>query len=399
MPSTMDGIREVKGRPGVYDIDVSLGYENVDGNLIQKRIKRRREFPSYLDAVQFKIDLEKAFGKASRGAATVAEIWMKYREHIGAVDDPQKKRKKGDKKKKKIHNAPSTIEDKERCFNKYLLPFFGSMIPDLITNTEVDAYQDHRLETTTRGEIHRAINLEITYLSAMVNWAADPDVGLCNNEFTKYSPLEYDMRKIPKTLLPEEIEELTDEMGFFHQTMYQTLYHGGLRKKEVSMLRKENINLRARYISVVRSKGEAPRLVPMSRKLFAYLFIHLQILKLTAEEYAAKPKKNYYYSRLFALRDQGKLDESLVFPSCRTGGVNNDIRFAIKKAKKALKTDKRVSPHMFRHSFATSLINNETDLRTVQELLGHKDVRTTQIYTHPALRTKNNAINRAFNRK
>lgn len=374
----MDGITEVKGRPGIYDIVVSLGYESGK----QVRVTKRRPFNSFLEAVQFKKDLEKSLGKASKGGFTVADIWIKYRRHIGGEDDYKKKRH---------YNSPVTIADKERVFNKDILPYFGSMLPDFITPEIIEAYQNKRLKETQRGKIHREINLELSYFSAMINWAAGPKVGLCNDKFVEYEPLEYETKKIPKTLSSSEIKEITSEMGFFHQTLFLTLYHCGMRKKEITHLRKKDINLRGRYISLEITKGEHPRLIPMSKRLFAHLFIHLQIL---ASNKTKKP--NYYYDCLFNLRKKGKLDESLVFPSCKTGMVNNDIRFAIKRAKSLLQIDRSIHPHMFRHSFATHLVDAGQDLKTVQELLGHKDIQTTQIYTHPALRTKQNAIKKTF---
>ncbi|MBN1663408.1 MAG: tyrosine-type recombinase/integrase family protein [Deltaproteobacteria bacterium] len=378
----MNGITELKGRPGVYDIVVSLGY---DENGKQIRITKRRSFDSFLSAVQFKIDLEKSLGKAVKGAATVADIWIKYHQHIGGDEEAT------ERKKKRVHNSPTTIKDKERVFNKHILPYFGSMLPDLITDDIIDAYQKKRLAETERGRIHREINLEITYLSAMINWAARPKNGLCNNRFVAYEPLDYETKKVPKTLTINEIESILAEMSFFHRTMYYTLYHGGLRKKEVTCLRKGDINLDGKFIRLERTKGEHVRIIPLSDTLYAYLFTHLNML---AGRFLIRP--DYYYNRLFSLREKNNLDESLVFPSCKTGDVNKDIRFAIRKAKAALQTDKRVHPHMFRHSFASHLIDAGQDLKTVQELLGHADIKTTQIYTHPALRTKQNAIKAAF---
>jgi|GEM_PF-457674 site-specific recombinase XerD len=382
--SDVEGIYPVKGRPGVYDIVVSLGYENGK----QRRVTKRDEFSSLLDAIQFKKELEKSLGKRGKGADTVSDIWIKYHKYIGGKEEPT------GRKKKKIHNSPTTIADKERVFNKNILPFFGSMYPDLITDKVVNAYQDKRLAETKRGLIHRQINLEIGYLATMINWAARPENGLCNNKFTNYEPLDYDPKPIPKTLTTTEINEITKEMSFYHQVMYCTLYHCGLRKKEVTHLKKSDVHLNGRYIFLTNTKGNRPRIIPLSKKAFAYLFIHFQILKMG---YTQKP--NYYYGRLFSLRGQGKLDDTLVFPSCKTGKINNDIRFAIQKAIKALKTNKKIHPHMFRHSFASHLIDSAADLKTVQELLGHADIKTTQIYTHPALKTKQNAISRAFSGK
>ena len=383
--ATLDGIREVKGRPGVYDIVISLGYENGK----QHRVTQRRAFNSFLEALDYRLALERQLGKINQKAPTIAEIWIKYRKYIGGEEKVI-----DGLKKKAHHNSITTIADKERVFGKNLLPFFGSMYPDLLTDDIIEAYQNKRLAETKRGRIHREINLEISYLSAMINWAAGPKAKLCNNKFLQYEPLDYEAQRVPRTLEPYEIYELIDEMGFFHRAMYYALYHGGLRRKEVAHLRKKDINFEGGFIRLERTKGEHVRLIPLSDRLYVYLYVHLEIL---AGNTVTKP--DYYYNRLYSLREKALLDESIVFPSCKTGGVNHDIRFAIRKAKSALHIDKRIHPHMFRHSFASHLIDADQDLKTVQELLGHKSMKTTEIYVHPALRTKHKAIKNTFSSK
>jgi site-specific recombinase XerD len=85
-------------------------------------------------------------------------------------------------------------------------------------------------------------------------------------------------------------------------------------------------------------------------------------------------------------------DHALVFPSLRTGRKLKDIRRAIWGAKKRAGITRRVTPHMMRHSFATHLLEADKDLRTIQELMGHEEITTTQIYTHVSQVRKQDAI-------
>jgi site-specific recombinase XerD len=149
-----------------------------------------------------------------------------------------------------------------------------------------------------------------------------------------------------------------------------------LRFKEVAGMKVSDVNMEAGYFRI-RGKGEYMRVIPISGLL---------------------------HEALLPLFDQGMrehlqangLRADLVFPSLRRGQKNDgkvtDIRQAIKWACKRAGITKRVTPHMLRHSFATHLLEQGNDLRTIQELLGHREVTTTQIYTHVAMGRKKGAI-------
>lgn len=369
----MRGVYPVRGKPGWFDISVSLGYSD-DGKQIRQ--KKRVFVGSETAALRFKMVWEKDIGKYQNSAKTVIEIWDLYHKHIST----------------KQTNSPVTVKDKERIFTTRILTVFGNELPDFITKYRLLKYQTTRLEETKRGEIHRQINLELLYFRTMIKWAKENQY--CVDELVKIPKLKYEDRKLPETLSPSEIEEIINAIpGFFHRAMFTSIYHAGLRKKEVTGLRWTDINFNSRVIRAVITKGDKPRLIPISDHLWVYLTVH----RILMEGNGLYP--DFIYKRLYGLRERGLLDESLVFPSYRTGKKITDMRHALHDAKEALGVDKRLYNHLFRHSFASHLIDNGADLKTVQELLGHSDISTTTIYVHPAIKTKQDAISRAFGGK
>jgi site-specific recombinase XerD len=277
-----------------------------------------------------------------------------------------------------LHLAESTSQDKKRMLYGAILPYFGRFLPDHINVDLIDFYKRTRLQRTKRGKIHRQINMELMCLSAMIAWAAQQ--GYCNDPLPRYARMPY-RRPVPDTLSREEAHAIIDAMPPFHRALFYCLYHAGMRKAEATGLRWENVHFDHGIVRL-KGKGGKTRIVPMSATLSARLIEHREAM--------------IGLKRFRNLQEQGTLDAGLVFPSHRTGGVIGDIRKAIVLAKKALDITRRITPHMLRHSFATHLIDDGLDLRSVGDLLGHESVSTTQIYTHPALRTKQQAINKTF---
>ena len=339
-------VRQVKGRPGVFDIVISLGYD--EGGK-QNRFTRRVKAANQLAAMVKEKALMKEKGKAVADTMSVSAISEKY---IPWTE---------------MQLRPRTVEEKKRMLYGRLLTFFGRMLPDYITTDIIDLYKRKRLAETKRGKIHRQINLEIGCLYTMVAWAADKTRGYCNDQLPHHERLPY-RRPVPDTLSVEEAVRIIEAMRPFHRAMFYCLYHAGLRASEATSLRPSDVHLDHGVLRVT-GKGGKTRLVPMSERLKDALREQLQTL----------PE-----------------DAKLVFPSRRGGGELTDIRWPIRRALKILKMTRRVTPHMLRHSFASHMIDAGADLKTVGDLLGHEDISTTAIYTHPALRTKQAAIERTF---
>ncbi|MVN91177.1 site-specific tyrosine recombinase XerD [Mucilaginibacter aquatilis] len=175
-------------------------------------------------------------------------------------------------------------------------------------------------------------------------------------------------RKLPDTLSYDDINNLIGAIdlskpdGARNKAMLEMLYSCGLRVSEMTELKISNLYLDIEFIKVT-GKGNKERLVPISNAAIKALNFWLTDRKLN---YAIK-----------------KGEEDIVFLSRRGSRLTRVFVFMlIKKLAQSIGLKKKISPHTFRHSFATHLIEGGADLRAVQEMLGHESITTTEIYTH-----------------
>ena len=174
---------------------------------------------------------------------------------------------------------------------------------------------------------------------------------------------------LPKVLSVQEVERLLDEPnlgtldGYRDKTMLELLYATGMRVSELVNVPVKNVDMKMQYV-IVMGKGSKERMLPLGRTSLHYLEHYLTVVR---------PQLLH-----------GKPDAAAELFVTGWGGPMTRERFyeIIVAYGKSAGISKRVTPHMLRHSFATHLLNNGTDLRIVQELLGHADISTTQIYTH-----------------
>lgn len=174
---------------------------------------------------------------------------------------------------------------------------------------------------------------------------------------------------LPKVLSVQEVERLLDEPnlgtldGYRDKTMLELLYATGMRVSELVNVPVKNVDMKMQYV-IVMGKGSKERMLPLGRTALHYLEHYLSVVR---------PQLLH-----------GKPDAAVELFVTGWGGPMTRERFyeIIVAYGKSAGISKRVTPHMLRHSFATHLLNNGTDLRIVQELLGHADISTTQIYTH-----------------
>lgn len=188
--------------------------------------------------------------------------------------------------------------------------------------------------------------------------AKDPTVLI---ETPKYE------RKLPDVLSIDEIDlllttpETSKNKGYRDRTMLELLYATGIRVSELINIEVEDVNLLMGFVKVF-GKGNKERIIPLGETV-------IELLKTYIENVRPQLLKKQVTHTLF-LNMQGK-------PLTRQG-----IWKIIKQTGAKAGIQKRLTPHTLRHSFATHLLENGADLRAVQEMLGHSDISTTQLYTH-----------------
>ena len=174
--------------------------------------------------------------------------------------------------------------------------------------------------------------------------------------------------KLPDTLSIEEIDKLIAAIdlskveGERNRSMLEILYSCGLRVTELITLKLSNVSFVEGFIKVI-GKGNKERLAPIGKTALKYL--------------------NIYIGEVRNHQNIQKGHEDIIFLNRRGKGLTRVMIFTIiKQLAEKIGLKKKISPHTFRHSFATHLIQGGADLRAVQEMLGHESITTTEIYTH-----------------
>jgi len=174
-------------------------------------------------------------------------------------------------------------------------------------------------------------------------------------------------KKVPETLTLNEVEALIAQpdvrsaQGTRDRAILETLYATGMRVSEAVNLRKDNVNLDIGFLRCV-GKGDKERVIPLGKKAIASI-----------NRYLEKARPGFL---------KGKESEFLFISRFGKKISRQSFWKILKKYAKLARIKKPIKPHILRHSFATHLLEHGADLRSVQEMLGHSNISTTQIYTH-----------------
>lgn len=194
-------------------------------------------------------------------------------------------------------------------------------------------------------------------------------------------------KRLPKAIGVEEVERLlsapndSDLLGARDRAILETLYSTGIRVSELVGINRGDIDESGQAL-IVRGKGRKERIVPLGSHALAALRHYISMLDNHIARQETDPTGE---SPLFINKHGGRLS-------------TRSVRRKVSKYLAQAGLDPSISPHTLRHSFATHLLDNGADLRSVQELLGHQSLSTTQVYTHLSTQRKRDAYNQAHPR-
>lgn len=288
------------------------------------------------------------------------------------------------------HYALRTEETYIAWARKYIL-FHNKRHPKSMGAEEINTFLTHlalekKMAASTQNQALSAILFLYRYV--------------LNTEFDQ-SALIYSRSKkrkyVPTVLSKKEAKDVLQQMNGVYLLMTQIIYGSGLRLMEVLRLRVKDLDFANRQIIVRDGKGGNDRITAFPNLLLEPLRLHLNQVKALHEKDIFDGFGTVYLPNALDKKYTNASKEWIwqyVFPANKRSidprtGINQrhhlhetSLQKAVKQALRLAKIEKRVSPHTFRHSFATHLLEAGYDIRTVQELLGHKDVKTTMIYTH-----------------
>jgi integrase/recombinase XerD len=260
--------------------------------------------------------------------------------------------------------AKNTLESYGRDLNQYL-GYLKEKKNLNLTGTTQATVIGYLLQMQARGKATATLSRSLAAIKSYYHYMArekqierDPTVNLDAPKQEKRLPRVLSVAEVARLL---EQPDIKNPVGIRDRAMLEVLYAAGLRVSELVSLKVEDINLETGYLKCY-GKGSKERIVPLGSVAIKFLRLY--------QEHARKFLAARLMENTLFLNHHGK------------GLTRQGFWKIIKKYADTLEVNTSITPHTLRHSFATHLLENGADLRSVQEMLGHADIATTQIYTH-----------------
>lgn len=241
---------------------------------------------------------------------------------------------------------------------------------------EVEAYhvRDWQMELMSAGEAVGTVLKQLAALRAWFKYLRRQ--GYCERDIMAKITPPKTPKRLPVFFREKEVERIYADMfphtfdGEMEKLVLRMLYETGMRRSELAMLRLGGLDLSAGSIKV-RGKGDKERIIPIENELAQNISRFLTLREEKIEELKCADE---HYEETDRLLINGK------------GRAVSDgmIYLIVKRYMSPITTAERVSPHVFRHSFATHMLNEGANIDAIKELLGHSDLGTTEVYTHVA---------------
>jgi len=247
----------------------------------------------------------------------------------------------------------------------YYIDFLKARAMDALSKTTKNDIINFMLYQKDKGLAANSIARRLAAIKAFYRFLVRERILKINPASLIDSPKLW--KKIPETLSLNEVDALLgqpnirDKQGVRDKAILETFYATGMRVSEVVNLKLDNVNLDIGFLRCI-GKGNKERVIPVGKKAVASLKRYLEV----SRPQLLKKKESEF---LFLSRFGKKISRQSLWK-------------LIKKYAKTARIKKPMRPHILRHSFATHLLERGADLRSVQEMLGHSDISTTQIYTH-----------------
>jgi len=272
--------------------------------------------------------------------------------------------------------SPDTLEKREASLKRFIKWCEDRDVTDykLITRPVLESYQRHLfylrkqngepLALTTQGS-------QLTAIKTFFKWLARDNYILYNPAAELELPKR--QQKLPRAILSiDEVEGLLSlpdtltPQGIRDRAILETLYSTGIRRKELANLKVQDVDLKAGTVFIRHGKGGFERLLPIGA---------------TAVNWVDK-----YIYNIRPLLVRGPDDHILFLTDYGEPFIKTRLSFLVKKYMKKASIDKEGAAHLLRHAMATHMLDNGADLRYVQEMLGHQQLNTTQVYTRVAIK-------------